>query len=67
MSLYQYEIDFSPLSLDEKTALSEHIEDFSFNGLHWKQGFQSAVFFVEENFDISCLNVPACCHLSRLL
>lgn len=67
MSLRQYEIDFSPLSLDEKTALLERIENFSFNGLHWNQGFQSAVFFVEENFDISCLNVPAECRLSRLL
>ena len=59
-------IDFSPLSLDEKAALSERIENISFNGLHWKQGFQSAIFFVEEDFDISCLNVPAGCRLSRL-
>lgn len=66
MSLLQYEIDFSPLSLDEKTALSERIENFSFNGLHWKQGFQAAVFFVEKDFDISCLNVPAECRLVRL-
>lgn len=67
MSLHQYEIDFSPLSLDEKNALSERIENISFNGLHWKQGFQSAVFLVEENFDVSYLNVPACCHLARIV
>lgn len=66
MPLHQYEIDFSPLSLDEKAALSNRIEDYSFNGLHWKPGFQSAIFFVEESFDISFLNIPAECGLSRL-
>lgn len=67
MPLHQYEIDFSPLSLDEKAALAEHIGKLSFNGLHWKQGFQSAVFHVEEDFNISSLNVPAECRLYRLL
>lgn len=66
MSLHQYEIDFSQLTLDEKTALMERIENFSFNGLHWKPGFQSAVFFVDEDFDISFLNVPAGCSLRRV-
>lgn len=67
MSLHQYEIDFSSLSLDEKTILIDRIENVSFNGLLWKQGFQSANFFVEDSFDISSLNVPVCCRLSRLL
>lgn len=66
MSLHQYEVDFSPLSLDEKNTLTDRIENYSFNGLHWKQGFQSAIFFVDEKFDVSFLNVPACCRLSRL-
>ena len=66
MSLHQYEIDFSSLSPDEKNTLSERIENFSFNGLCWKQDFQSAIFFIEENFDISFLNVPIKCQLSRL-
>lgn len=47
MSLHQYEVDFSQLTLDERTALTDRIEKMSFNGLHWKSGFQSAVFFVE--------------------
>lgn len=67
MSLHQYEIDFSPLSLDERTALMKRIEDHSYTGLHWKQGLQSAVFFIEDSFDINFLNVPAKCGLSRLL
>ncbi len=66
MSLHQYEIDFSPLSLDERTVLTKRIEDYSYTGLHLKQGFQSAIFFVEDNFDISFLDVPAECRLSRL-
>lgn len=66
MSLHQYEIDFAPLSHDEKNALTDRIESYSFNGLHWKQGFQSAVFFIDEKQDINFLDVPASCHLTRL-
>lgn len=66
MSLHQYEIDFSTLSPSEKSILSEHIDECSFNGLHWKPGFQSAIFFVDEKFDIRFLNVPTSCRLSRL-
>ncbi len=66
MALHQYEVNFSSLSLDEKNTLVDRIENFSFNGLHWKQGFQSAVFFVDEKFDISFLDVPANCLLSRV-
>lgn len=65
MSLRQYEIDFSHLSQDEKAALIDRIENVSFNGLHWKQGFQSAVFCIEEN-NISFLNVPSGCLLVLL-
>lgn len=66
MSLHQYEVDFSQLTLDEKTALIDLVEKMSFNGLHWKSGFQSAVFFVDEDFDVNFLNVPACCSLRRV-
>ena len=65
MSLHQYEIDFSPLSLDEKTALIERIKEFAFTGPDFKQGFQSATFCIEEKY-ISCLNVPAGCQLVLL-
>lgn len=67
MGLHQYEIDFSQLSLDEKNKLSEHLENFTFNGLFWNENFQSAVFFTDENLDISLLNVPDRCHLNRIL
>lgn len=66
MALHQYEIDFSPLSSDERTDLIERIENFSFNGLHWKQGFQSAVFFIDETSNVSFLNIPAVCRLTRV-
>lgn len=65
MSLHQYEIDFSPLSLDEKTALIERIRNNAFTGPDFKQGFQSATFCIEEN-DIKLLNIPACCRLVLL-
>ena len=66
MPLHQYEVDFSQLTLDERTVLMDRIEKMSFNGLHWKSGFQSAIFFVDEDFDVSFLNVPACCSLRRV-
>lgn len=66
MSLHQYKIDFSPLSLDEKNVLVKRIEDCSFNDLHWKQDLQTAVFSVDEKFDVNFLDVPAVCHLSRV-
>ena len=57
---------FRRFHLMKKTALMKRIEDYSYTGLHWKQGFQSAIFFIEDSFDISFLNVPAECRLSRL-
>lgn len=67
MGLHQYEIDFSQLSSDEKNRFLEHLENFTFNGLFWNENFQSAVFFTDEDLDISLLNVPDCCHLKRIL
>mgnify|MGYP004612777117 CR=1 FL=1 len=64
--MIKYELDFSPLSSDEKSALAERIDDHSCTGIHWESDFQSAIFFIEENFDINLLNVPAECHLSRI-
>lgn len=66
MALHQYEVCFSSLSADKRADLIERIENFSFNGLHWKQGFQSAVFFIDETSDVSFLNVPAACRLTRV-
>ena len=43
--LHQYHIDFSQLSPDEKAALSDRIDNISFTGIQWEQGFQSGNFF----------------------
>ena len=64
--LYHYEIDFSPLSLDEKRTLMKLIDKHSYTGIHMRPDFQSADFFFDKNFDISALNIPARCHLVRL-
>ena len=45
--LHQYHIDFSQLSPDEKAALSDRIDNISFTGIQWEQGFQSGTFFIE--------------------
>ena len=66
MALHLYEIDLSPLSPDEKTALCERIETVAFNGIHWNPLLQTIVFSVYTNCDISLLKIPACCRLSRL-
>lgn len=65
MSLHQYEIDFSPLSLDEKTALIDRIKNNAFTCPDFKQGFQSATFCIEES-NIKLLNVPADCPIVLL-
>lgn len=67
MSLHQYEIDFSSLSIDERKSIIHKIEQVSHDGLHWKQGLQSAVFSVETNRDINFLNIPEACHLTQIL
>ena len=66
MSLHQYEVDFSQLTLDEKTALIDRIKDNAFTGPDFKQGFQSALFCIEEE-SISVLKIPACCSLRCIL
>ena len=65
--LHQYHIDFSQLSPDEKAALSDRIDNISFTGIQWEQGFQSGTFFIEEYFVLGCLKIPDCCHLSRIM
>lgn len=66
MSLRQYEIDFSSLSPDERKSVMHKINQISYNGFHWKQGFQSAVFSVETDRGIDFLNIPEECHLTRI-
>ena len=48
MSLHQYEVDFSQLTLDEKTALIDRIKDNAFTGPDFKQGFQSALLCMKK-------------------
>ena len=67
MSLRQYEIDFSSLSTDERKSIMHKIEQVSHDGLHWKQGLQSAVFSIDTNSDIDFLNIHDACHLTRIL
>ena len=66
MSLHQYEVDFSQLTLDERAALMDRIKDNAFTGPDFKQGFQSALFCIEEE-SISDLKIPACCSLRCIL
>lgn len=65
MSLKKYTVDFSKLSSDEKTILMDKIESLSFNGLSYNPFLQIGEFFVYEGFDISLLNVPDLCSLTR--
>ena len=58
MSLHKYNIDFSALTIDERSKLIDRIESMSFNGLFWHSGFQSADFFVNETFNLDYLKIP---------
>lgn len=66
MSLHQYKIDFSSISNDEKETLIKLINTISFNGVIWEHDFKHAVFEIDGEFDISSLNFPVNCHLTRL-
>lgn len=43
----------------------DKIESLSFNGLSYNPSLQIGEFFVYEDFDISLLNVPDLCNLTR--
>ena len=65
MSLDTYHIDLSTLSANERATVMNCIEQNSFNGLHLYPDFQSGIFEVNQGFDITQLNLPATCHVTR--
>lgn len=67
MSLLRYEVDFSQLSSDERAFAENLLDNISYNSLIWKQNFQSAEFFVEDGTDIKSLDLPASCHIRKIL
>lgn len=62
MSLIRYEVDFSQLNPDEKVLAEKVIDNVTFNGLFYDQGFKRAEFYIEKGSDISSLDLPAGCH-----
>ena len=66
MSLHKYVVDLSKLNPDEKSNLMDEIEPISFNGLFYNPSTQIGEFFVYENFDVSLLNIPDSCNLTRV-
>ena len=66
MSLYRYRIDFSALSMEERSALMDRIDAYSFTGLQIADGFQSGQFFLDEHQDPAVLDIPDGCYLTRL-
>ena len=66
MSLIHYEVDFSQLTPDERSAAEEALDNFSYNSLLFKPGFQVAQFFADEKSDISSVKLPPACRPRRI-
>lgn len=66
MSLHRYKIDLSSLTPKEKATLLDQIETVSYNGFFWYPDLYGGEFFVDENYSISQLKIPAHCNLIRL-
>ncbi len=66
MSLYKYKVDLSALTLEEKSNLYDCIDTKSYNGFFFDPISQCGTFFVDENFDLSLLKIPAVCLLTRI-
>lgn len=66
MFLHGYKIDLSPLSPDAMSELLKKIEKVSYNGFFWYANSLCGEFFIDENFPINHLKIPAQCNLTRL-
>ena len=63
MPLFKYEVDFSQLSVSEKTELTNQIKMFAFNGLHWSSDLKTAVFFTENKDDLKIISKQYANHI----
>lgn len=66
MSLHRYKISLSDLGIDEKTNLMQRLDSMTWNGTLWNRHQQTLEFYVDESFDISLLDIPLQCHLTRI-
>lgn len=67
MSLHKYELDFSKLSNEDRINLTNHIERYCFDDVDYDSNSHLANFSIDEEIDISFLNIPASCHPTRVL
>lgn len=66
MALHKYSFCITPLSVEERAKLIEYLEPRVYTGLSWDQNFQNAFFFLDEKEEVSNLNIPAVCNLTRI-
>lgn len=63
MPLFKYEVDFSQLSVSEKTELTNQIKMFAFNGLHLSSDLKTAVFYIENKDDLKFISKQYANHI----
>ena len=66
MSLHHYEVDMSQLSSDEKTVLTQRINRLAETDLAWNSVTQSGTFFIDEKTNLTKLQIPSECRLTRI-
>lgn len=64
--LLRYRIDFSGLNPDAKDKLFYKLENWTFNGFFIDPHRKIGEFYVYEDFNISLLEIPDSCHLTRI-
>ena len=65
MSLHQYHVDLSSLTIEERENAIDIIESRSYNGLFFESGFQSGIFYLYDTEDPNLLHLPEKCNLTR--
>ena len=66
MTLIEYQIDYSDLSKDEQHSLIEKLESISYLGFFVCPDLHSGKFYLTSEKDLSLINFPKGCRLTRL-
>lgn len=67
MALNRYRFSYADIPKEEFQALCERIDAWAYNGLQYNWQEKIVEFFLNENENPDIFNIPACCHLVKIL
>lgn len=67
MGLNRYRFSYANIPKEEFQTLSEKIEAWSFNGLHYNWNEMIVEFYLDEKENPNIFNIPNYCHLIQIL